>query len=413
MRALLTAVGTRGDVQPALALALELRKLGHPVRMCISPNFVDWARSLGLDAVPMGVEMRAPANKSGTAPKLTAEELRRLRESMPDLITDQFHTIGAAVDGCDVIVGANAHQYAAPSIAEHTGIGCVTAVYAPVALPSPDLAPPPIPGQAISTPSPTTIDEQWRHTANAWNERALARINQNRARLGMDPIDDVLDYVLTDHTWLAADAALAPVPATPRRKIFQTGTWVLTDHSSLPADLDAFLNSGEPPIFVGFGCMPAGTDATRRMIAAARAAGRRIIISRGWADLDLIDDMGDCLAVGDVSHDMLFPRLAAVMHHGGAGTTATAARAGVPQVITPMFSDQFYWAGRMAALGVGTTTPYATMTDESLTGALREALDHAVASRARSLAHEVRWDGAEIAARRLVDEYGGQRPERA
>jgi vancomycin aglycone glucosyltransferase len=359
----------------------------------------------------MGVEMRMPTNKSGTIPKLTAEELRRLRESMPDLITDQFQTIGAAADGCDVIVGANAHQYAAPSIAEHAGIGCVTAVYAPVALPSPDLAPPPIPGQAIGTASPTTIDEQWRNTANAWNERALERINHNRRRLGMDPIDDVLDYVLTDHTWLAADAALGPAPTSPRRKIFQTGTWVLADRTSLPVDLDAFLNGGEPPIFVGFGSMPAGGDATRRLTAAARAAGRRIILSRDWADLDLIDDMRDGIAVGDVSHDVLFPRVAAVVHHGGAGTTAAAARAGVPQLITPMFSDQFYWADRIAALGAGTTTPHATMTDESLTAALRRVLDPSLAIRARRLANEVRWDGAEIAARRLVAEYGGELPE--
>src|SRR5262249_12804122 len=124
MRALLAAVGTRGDVQPALALALELRKLGHDVRMCISPNFVDWAKSLGLEALPMGVEMRMPAQGGRATPTLTPEELRKLRESKPDLISDQFETVGAAVDGCDVIVGANAHQYAAPSIAERKGIGC-------------------------------------------------------------------------------------------------------------------------------------------------------------------------------------------------------------------------------------------------------------------------------------------------
>src|SRR4030095_6080150 len=143
-------------------------------------------------------------------------------ESMPDLITDQFETLSAAADGCDVIVGAYAHQYAAPSIAEHAGIGCVTAVYAPIALPSPDLAPPPTPGQAADS-APATIAEKWRNTAKAWNERALDRINHNRRRLGMNPIDDVLDYVLTDHTWLAADAALAPPPATPRRPGFHTG----------------------------------------------------------------------------------------------------------------------------------------------------------------------------------------------
>jgi vancomycin aglycone glucosyltransferase len=407
VRALLAAVGTRGDVQPALALALDLRKLGHAVRLCISPNFVDWANSLGLEAVPMGVEMRMPGRKSGAMPTLTPEELRRLRESMPDLITDQFETIGAAAEGCDVIVGANAHQYAAPSIAEHAGIGCVTAVYAPVALPSPDLAPPPAAGEAIDPAR--TITERWRNTAKAWNERALDRINHNRGRLGMDPIDDVLDYVLTDHTWLAADIALAPVPATPGRQVFQTGTWVLADRTSLPADLEAFIGSGEPPVFAGLGSMPAAGDVTRRLIGAARAVGRRIIVSRGWADLDLIDDAPDCIAVGDVSYDVLFTRVAAVVHHGGAGTTAAAARAGVPQVITPMFGDQFYWASRVVDLGVASTTPHTTMTEESLTDALREVLDSAVVVQARRLASQVGWDGAEIAARRLEAEYGGRR----
>jgi vancomycin aglycone glucosyltransferase len=354
----------------------------------------------------MGVEMRMPTHKSGAVPKLTPEELRRLRESMPDLIADQFETISAAAEGCDVIVGANAHQYAAPSIAEHAGIGCVTAVYAPVSLPSPDLAPPPPPGQTIDMAGSTSVEEQWRNAASVWNERALERINHNRGRLGMSPIDDVLDYVLTDHTWLAADAALAPVPATPGREIFQTGAWVLADSTPLPADLEAFLEQGEPPIFVGFGSMPAAGDAAHRLIAAARAAGRRIIVSKGWAELELVDDAPDCIAVGDVSHDVLFPRVAAVVHHGGAGTTAAAARAGVPQVITPMFGDQFYWASRIVDLGAGATNPYNKMTEEFLTGALREVCHPAVVARAHTLAGRVGRDGAKIAAKRLEAEYG-------
>jgi len=354
----------------------------------------------------MGVEMRMPRHRSGTTPSLTPQDLRRLRESMPDLITDQFETIGVNSDGCDVIVGANAHQYAAPSIAEHTRIGYVTAVYAPTAIPSPDVAPPPVPGQTIETTKPS-IEEQWRHTARTWNERALERINDNRTRLGMDPIDDVLDHVLTDHTWLAADAVLAPVTVTPGRTIFETGAWVLTDLTPLPHDLEAFLEAGDPPIFVGFGSMPAAGEATRPVIGAARAVGRRIIVSRGWANLELIDNVPDCIAVGDVSYDVLFPRVAAVVHHGGAGTTAAAARAGVPQVITPMFSDQFYWARRIVDLGAGVTTQHVTMTEESLTAALRAILDPATVIRARALAGRLGRNGAEIAARRLETEYGG------
>jgi vancomycin aglycone glucosyltransferase len=135
--------------------------------------------------------------------------------------------------------------------------------------------------------------------------------------------------------------------------------------------------------------------------------GHRILVSIGWAGLDLIDDGPDCMAVGDVSHEVLFPRVAAVLHHGGAGTTTTAARAGVPQVITPLFGDQFYWASRIVELGLGATTSYSNMTEESVTDALRQALDPAVTVRTRAFAGEVRWDGATVAARQLEVDYGG------
>jgi vancomycin aglycone glucosyltransferase len=385
MRFLLTAVGTRGDVQPALALALALRQRGHGVRLCISPNFIEWAERLGLEARPMGVEMRMPRQAGGTPPALTPEELRRLRESMPDLITDQFETVGAAVEGCDAIVGANAHQYAGPSVAEHRGIRCVTAVYAPVSIPSPD--------------------EAGRKMTAAWNERALERVNRNRASLGLGPIDDVLEYALTPRTWLAADAVLAPASDVQGREVVQTGAWVLADVAPLPEDLQTFLESGEPPIYAGFGSMPAPADATRQLVHTARALGRRIIVSKGWADLELIDESRDAIAIGDVSHDVLFPRVAVVIHHGGAGTTAAAARAGVPQVITPMFADQFYWGGRVAALSAGTAIPHATMTAESLTRALGEALDPNIAAGARALAPRVRRDGADVAARLLTSDF--------
>jgi len=407
MRVLLAAVGTRGDVHPAVALALELRKRGHAARLCISPNFVDWAKSLGLDARPMGVEMRAPERGASPPRTLTAEELRKLRESMPDLITDQFETIGAALEGCDVIVGANAHQYAGPSLAERNGIACVTAVYAPVSLPSPELAPQQTPGQP-ETPH-LGIEERWRDTKKAWNDRALERVNANRRRLELPPISDVLDYTLTDHTWLAADAALAPVPATPGRKIFQTGAWVLADRTPLPKDIEAFLAAGEAPVFVGLGSMPAAENVSVPLIGAARAVGRRILVSRGWAGLDVIDDAGDCLAIGDVSHELLFPRVAAVVHHGGAGTTAAAARAGIPQVVTPMFGDQPYWARRVVELGLGATVAYSAITEESLTNALRQALDPAVVARARACMAHVRADGAAIAARELEEHFGTAR----
>ncbi|HVZ32932.1 MAG TPA: glycosyltransferase, partial [Polyangiaceae bacterium] len=169
MRALLSAVGTRGDVQPIIALGSALRKRGHEVRLCVPPNFVAWALECGFEAASVGVEMRLPRGRS--AAPLTPEELRRIREAMPDLITDQFDTVGRAAADCQVILGANAHQYAARSLAEQRGIPYVTALYAPVALPSPDHPPPPAPGQPWLPADASTHLQQWADNRRAWNER--------------------------------------------------------------------------------------------------------------------------------------------------------------------------------------------------------------------------------------------------
>jgi vancomycin aglycone glucosyltransferase len=401
MRVLLSSVGTRGDVQPIVALALALSDLGQEVRLCVPPNFVEWARGFGFEAVPVGVEMRLPVRSGAPAAPLMAEEIRRIRESMPDLIADQFDVVGAAANGCDVILGANAHQYAARTIGELRRIRYVTALYAPVTIPSPDHAPPPAPGEKWALGDAATNAHRWAENVRAWNDRALERVNHNRARLGLTPIDDVLRYNLTGAPWLAADSVLAPLPTTIGVDVFATGAWVLADSTPVAPEVEEFLARGEPPIYLGFGSMPAPEGASRVLLDAVRAVGRRAILSRGWAELDLIDEAPDCIVVGDINHQALFPRVAAVVHHGGAGTTACAARAGVPQAVVPMFSDQFYWASRVRALGIGTSVvgPLAT---ETLATTLRAVLEPEFASRSRCLAQQLRSDGAMVAARRLV-----------
>jgi vancomycin aglycone glucosyltransferase len=124
-------------------------------------------------------------------------------------------------------------------------------------------------------------------------------------------------------------------------------------------------------------------------------------VSRGWADLS-VDDASDCLAIGDINQQALFPRVAAVVHHGGAGTTTAAACAGVPQVVIPQMYDQYYWAGRVQALGIGTAHAPGAPTAESLMRALECALEPDVEKRARAVAARVRTDGAQVAAERLT-----------
>jgi vancomycin aglycone glucosyltransferase len=115
----------------------------------------------------------------------------------------------------------------------------------------------------------------------------------------------------------------------------------------------------------------------RAAAQAARALGRRVIVSRGWAELSLVDDGTDCLAIGEVNQQALFTRVAAVVHHGGAGTTTAAARAGAPQIVIPQHYDQHYWARRVAELGIGTAHVPGTPTAESLASALEHALQPA------------------------------------
>ena len=138
------------------------------------------------------------------------------------------------------------------------------------------------------------------------------------------------------------------------------------------------------------------------MIQTARALGRRAIVSRGWADLSLVDNEPDCLAIGEVNQQALFKRVAAVVHHGGAGTTTAAALAGAPQVVIPQMYDQHYWAQRVHHLGIGTAHAPGAPTADSLTGALKHTLQPDVAARAQSIATAVRRDGAQAAAQRLM-----------
>jgi vancomycin aglycone glucosyltransferase len=138
------------------------------------------------------------------------------------------------------------------------------------------------------------------------------------------------------------------------------------------------------------------------MRQAARALGRRAIVSRGWFDVSLVENDADCLSIGEVNVHALFSRVAAVVHHGGAGTTTAAALAGAPQVVIPNHYDQHYWAQRVHILGIGAAHPPGAPTIDSLASALERTLRPEVTARARSIAAGVRRDGTQIAAESLL-----------
>ena len=403
MRVLFSTIGSRGDVQPLVALASHLKTLGHEVRVCVPPDFREWIESLGIPVTPIGPEVRrfAASRPAATQQKpLTAEQRRQMAEAT---VATQFETLTSAAENCDVIVAATALQVAARSVAEKRGIAYVFAAYAPVVLPSPHHAPPPlppVPGQA----RPTTNDngELWAQDAARFNDLFRAAVNARRASLGLAEISDVRSHMLTDQPWLAADATLGPWPDPTDSRVFQTGAWILPDGRPLSRDLERFLESGDPPIYFGFGSTRAPEAAGPEMLQAARALGRRAIVSRGWFDDSLVENEPDCLSIGEVNMQALLPRVAAVVHHGGAGTTTAAALAGAPQVVIPNHYDQHYWAQRVQTLGIGTAHAAGAPTRDSLASALAQSLRPEVAARARDVAGAVQRNGTRVAAERLV-----------
>jgi vancomycin aglycone glucosyltransferase len=402
MRVLLSTIGSRGDVQPLVALALQLKLLGQEVRMCVPPDFRDWLEGIGIPVTPIGPELRTltaaslPTNPTPPSPE-------RVRQMMEGTVATQFETIAAAAQGCDLIVGATALQIAAPSIAELMGIPYVFVAFCPRVLPSTHHPPIPL-GTVGQTLAPATVDNRdlWARDAERSNTTWGPALNVHRAALGLAPVGDVRSHIFTGRPWLAADHTLGPWTETPDQAVFQCGAWILEDDRSLSPELETFLDAGEPPVYFGFGSIRAPQDLSRVMIESARALGRRAIVSRGWADLSVVDDAPDCLAIGEVNQQALFRRVAAVVHHGGAGTTTAAALAGAPQVVIPQMYDQHYWAERIHQLGIGTAHERGAPATDSLTRALSRTLDPDVGTRAREVGRAVRRDGARVAAEQLI-----------
>jgi vancomycin aglycone glucosyltransferase len=395
VRVLLATYGSRGDVVPMVGLAVRLQELGAEVRVC-APKTDECAELLaraGVAMVPTDLPMLAVPRSSAS------DRSRRVTE----MITGLFDTAAEAAAGCDALVVTGPMHLAARSVAERFGMRYVCVYFCPIMLPSIHHPPLPFPGRPWP---PGVTDNRVLNDLDArrYDAELRAPMNAHRASIGLPPVENVRDHLITDHPWLAADPILGPWPASTDLDVVQTGAWILPDERPLSAELEAFLDSGSPPVCVGYGSMRVPQDAARVAIEAIRANGRRVLVSSRWANLALIDDRDDCFALGDVNHQALFPRVSAVVHHGGAGTTTAAARAGAPQVVVPLLLDQPYWAGRVADLGIGTAHDGPSPTVESLAAALGSTLQPEIHARTAAVARMIRIDGTTVAARLLLDQ---------
>lgn len=405
MHVLLTSIGSRGDIQPLLALATELQTLGHQALICAAPNFQQWVESYGVSFMPTGIDLEKWTKSSAASQPPSRPTPEQRQQLARYSVISNFEGLKAA-KGADLMVVAGTLQTAGRSIAEALNIPYVFVAYCPTVLPSADHPPAKMDAvydQALPAEANLAL---WAQEEASFNDLFRDVINEQRAALNLPPVDHVLRHITTDTPWLATDCLLGPAGIPINMEITQAGTWFLNDPTPLSDELLAFLTAGEPPIYFGFGSMRGSEQTSRLMIEAARALGRRAIILQGWGDLQVLNAGADCIAVNNVNHAKLLPHVAAVVHHGGAGTTAAAARAGKPQVIVPHVYDQHYWAHRMQLLGVGVSpSGVAAMTADSLIEALRTCLQPEIVACAADLATQIDLHGAQTAAEQLIKNY--------
>lgn len=386
MRMLLVGEGTRGDLQPLIELATRLEAAGHRALVCGPPDFAEFAATCGVEYEVVGTSVAAfLGERAAILERNPVHVLREAFAYVSEHMTARLRRLAELAAGADLVIAGGA-EMAASSAAERHGVAYRYLCYCPMLFPSREHAPP-----FLNWNARVGWLNRVLWPLMLWPiETAVRRIlAPARAGIGLAPACDPYRLLLGERPLLAADRVLASPPPDAPFPVDQVPALHPLGGEPLPAKLEAFLESGEAPVYFGFGSMPDADPAatTRMVLDAVERLGVRAIVSAGWARLGGVALREGVIEIGAVSHPLLFPRCAAIVHHGGAGTTTNALRAGVPQVLVPHLADQFYWGQRVADLGIGLSTRRKHRIDaRDLTATLAAVLDNeALAERSRDL----------------------------
>ena len=362
MRIVLFGFGSRGDVQPLIALGKGLRAAGYDVAIAAAINFQGWIAEHGLDFEPVHVDIEAYVRmdagqewlgNSSSSPRRELQNMKRMADGVADTVADDILRMAGRAD---VFISGVLTVEALAAVAQARGTRHLVALLAPFA----PTRSGPAGVQALFPRADCAVNRWWGYFIElALFDALRGPSDATRARLGLPRATrgGFLRAWNRTPTVIGASPLVTPPPPDWGAHIHVTGYWFLdgaADWRPSPA-LDAFLRAGPPPVYIGFGSMsnrdPQGT--TQTMIAALQAAGQRGIIHSGWAGLRAEHLPPDVFLLDDAPHDWLFPHMAAVVHHGGAGTTGAGLRAGVPSAVVAHIGDQWYWGRRIHELGVG------------------------------------------------------------
>lgn len=408
MRIAVLAFDTRGGVQPYVALSLGLQQAGHEVTMITTADFGDLVTGHGVTFAATTGDTEATVRAMGGAAELSARERGRfMREQMQATAGRTSAEVLAGARGSDVVMAGIGGSLTGRPVAEKLGIPFLEAHLQPLGPPTAAFPGPLLP-QVPAWLGGAGRKASHRITALALRSMLSAGSRQIRAELGLPVRPAPLSGTLPAVYGFSPQVVPQPPEWGPQRKI--TGYWSLPAAPGWtpPDALVDFLAAGPPPVCIGFGSM-SSRDPERLsdlILQSVRRARVRAVLLSGWGGL--ADQGGDDVFVTtEVPHDWLFPQMAAVVHHGGAGTTGAALTAGVPSVVVPFAVDQPFWASRVVALDVGPRPiPRKRLTSENLGAALRTATtDDAMARRAADLGTRIRAENGVATAVRHLESF--------
>lgn len=397
--------GTRGDVQPQLALAEALTAAGHAVRVGAPVNLRSFVERAGFEYAPLTGDSQEVLESEEGRRWLSSGDVLSFFKAMGDAAAHNLPAACrdalAACRDADLVIGGTFTEDFAAAVAEKRGVPLALLATVPTE-PTGDYA------NILVTRArlPFAFLNRTTHRVFAkllWGMLG-PMVNPFRQSLGLAPArSSVLSRSRElGHPVLQAwSEHVVPVPSDNPANVVTTGHLRLPatvrarlGEADPPAHLVGWLAGGPPPVYLGFGSMPARDPEalTRMAVAVAERLDVRVIVAAGWAGLGAVSGLGGDRAcfIKAVDHGWVFPQCAAVVHHGGAGTTAAALEAGVPAVVCSVFADQPFWATRVERLGTGAHVPFAKLDARSLEAALRRALDPTVKERARVLGAKLR-----------------------
>ena len=420
MKFVLAFYGTRGDVEPGVAVGRELLRRGHDVRMAVPPDLIGFAEAAGLAAVTYGPDTQAwlEATRNFWARffrkfwriREAIELFRESREPGTRSWGEMSATLTSMSEGADLLLTGLSYQELAFNVAEYQGIPLATLLWLPIR----------VNGHIVPfLPAPLIRSAMTLYEWLVW--RGVKRIEDTQRReLGLPSATCPTPRRIAERGSLeiqAYEEGCFPGLTAEWAKWGDQRPFVGTLTMELPTAQDeevaSWIAAGTPPIFFGFGSIPVESpaDAIDMIGAACQQLGERALIGAGWSDFSNVPHFDHVKVVGEMNYATIFPACRALVHHGGAGTTAAGLRAGVPALILWMADVQFMWGAALKALKVGTARRFSSTNETSLVADLRRILAPQYVARARELGARMNRPAESVtAAADRIESFARLRP---